>query len=236
MNSVCNLYKNKNKCRKTELKSIGRKLLKLLCLNLVVSSSGFAVDKSFLVSGETDCSWRLIFSGGYTKYNNMYDGDGGTGIGRLALSKDFLRSAQVAYGVEVGIQSGNRMRLSVPQDQLDVLGGLPIETTIKPMFDLLAKARYYPFSKNTMFFEAKGGLAYRHWQVDRVTVNDKSQLAGEVQLGVGYPITERTSLILSYQGVFGSNPSFRVNTVAETGHISNIPVEQGALLSLAVAI
>ena len=88
-----------------------------------------------------------------------------------------------------------------------------------------------------MFGDVKLGAAYRRMDVvNRETVNNKSQFAGEVQVGLGMPITDVATLSLLYQGIYGADVNFQANAAAGTGLIGNIPVQSGVLLSLNVAL
>ncbi len=194
--------------------------------------------------------WSVIGGLGYTWYNSGYDGgptadptaqnaigDGQTAFGRLAIARDIGAFKRLRLDLEVGVQSGNPMRLNISQATLDVLGGLPIQTTIKPMLDLLASATTDTLANTPAFGVLKAGIAYRRMQVnDRVTVNDLSQAAFEVQAGLGMNISEQTSLALMYQGVFDGDTHFTVNTVNGTGHISNIPYQNGVILTISYKV
>ena len=192
--------------------------------------------------------WSVVGSIGYTAYQNSYNSNGQTPVGRLAIAKDLFNlgdtgigndlfnAAGTHIGLELGVQNGNRMPISVPQATLDTLGGLPISTTVKPMLDLLATVQVAPMAETPAFLVVKGGIAYRQWQMDRDTVNNLSEVAGEVQAGVGIPVSDAATLSLLYQGVYGSSPHFTVNTTAATGHVSNIPVQNGVLLSLSMTL
>lgn len=181
--------------------------------------------------------WSIIGSAGYTWFNFGYNGDGETPIGRFALARDFGTPIPcLHFGAELGIQNGNTMRLDISQETLDLLGGAPIQVNIKPMLDLLATATIKPFAimSAPIFFVAKAGVAYRRMQVeDRVTVNDLSQTAFEAQAGLGVILSNRINISLVYQGVFNGGTDFTVNTTNDTGHISNIPNQNGFLLSVA---
>ena len=181
--------------------------------------------------------WSFIGSLGYTNYQNFYHDDGQTGIVRLAIGKSILYTHSLDLGFELGVQNGNTMRFG-PSAELLALGALlPIQSTVKPVIDLLATVKSTSLGDSDIFALLKGGIAYRRWQFnDRITINDLSQAAGEVQAGFGYPLTRAVNLSLLYQGIYGSNPNLIVNTTAFTGHVSNIPIQQGVLLSLAFTI
>lgn len=194
--------------------------------------------------------WSVIGGLGYTWYNFGYSGgaladpsaqssigDGQTAIGRFAIARDVTRFQSMQLGLELGVQSGNTMRLNIPQSTLTQLGGMPIQANIKPMLDLLATARTEPLMNTPVFGVVKAGVAYRRMQInDRVTVNDLSQLGFEVQAGIGTDITKKAKLSLVYQGIFDGSTNFTVNTTAGTGHVSNIPAQNGVLLNLSYAL
>jgi hypothetical protein len=194
--------------------------------------------------------WSVIGSLGYTWYNDFYDGgptadpsaqtaigDGQTALGRFAIARDLGAFKTVRFGLEIGVQSGNTARLDIPQSTIDELGGILPQVTIKPMLDLLATASWQPIENIPVFGLVKPGIAYRRMQVnDRVTFNDLSQVAFELQAGLGARISDRASLALIYQGVFEGNTSYTIDTTTFTGHISNIPTQNGLLLSLSYTI
>lgn len=71
---------------------------------------------------------------------------------------------------------------------------------------------------------------------DRVTFNDLSQVGFEFQAGLGIHISDRATLSLNYQGVFNGNTTYAINTTTFTGHTSNIPMQNGILLSCSYTI
>lgn len=197
-----------------------------------------------------DRPWSVVGSLGYIWYDNFYSGgptadasaqaaigDGQTAIGRFAIARDLGVFKAVHFGVEAGIQSGNTARLGIPQVTLDEIGGLSPQVTVKPMLDLLATAAWQPVESLPIFGLIKPGIAYRRLQVnDRATFNDLSEVAFELQAGLGAHISDRASLSLNYQGIFEGNTTYTINTTTFTGHISNIPVQNGLLLSLSYTV
>lgn len=210
------------------------------CQCIFLLSASLVVLPSFANTPETFLPWSATLSLGYTNYNHMYSGDGQTPVGRLAVGRRLIAFNCFEFGIEAGYQNGNTMRLDVPQETLDLIGGLPIQSTAKSMLDLLITAKTPTFGSTPFFAALKGGIAYRRWQFDdRSTINDRSQLAGEVQAGLGYQISKRADLTLYYQGIYGGQPNFKVNRYEvddeiyySGGHVSNIPIQNGALLSL----
>jgi hypothetical protein len=104
------------------------------------------------------------------------------------------------------------------------------------MIDVLVTAKTDPLIGSSFFAHIKGGFAYRKWQIEHQAINDISQLAAEVQAGVGYPITTLASLNLLYQGVFGNDPNLVINPNNKTAHITSIPSLHAVLLGLSVNI
>ncbi len=197
---------------------------------------------------------------GYTWFENAYSGggnsdpsaqgaigDGQTSFQRIAIAKDlgtwhfggwdYGYMHRVRWGGEVGVQTGNIMRLGASQATLDLLGGMPIQLNVKPTLDLLAAATVQATDELPAFGVLKAGIAYRRLQInDRVTVNDLSQVAFDMQAGIGMDVSEHGKLSLVYQGIFGGNPNFTVNTAAATGHIAAIAIQNGVLLNLAFMV
>ena len=180
--------------------------------------------------------WSVTASLGYTSYEYGTDGTGQTPIGRFGIGKALCDIGQSSLGAEIGIQNGNTMRLFIPQATLDLLGGLPITATVTPMIDLLGTLRVSFASNSPLFADIKGGLAYRRMYIARETVNNKYQFAGEFQLGVGMPIADSSTLSLLYQGIWGGNLTYTANAASGTGQISNIPIQNGILLSLNITL
>jgi hypothetical protein len=197
--------------------------------------------------------WSVVGSIGYTSYKNVAHGTGTTPVGRLAFGKDLfnlgktLGAAGVSgdmfdvsgthMGLELGIQNGNRMSIEASQTTLNAIGGLAPTTTAKPMLDLLATVQVAPMpSKTPLFLLAKGGVTYRQWQMDYNAVNNVTKYGGEIQAGIGMPVAEAATLSVLYQGLFGGNPAFTTNATTFTGHVNNIPVQNGLLLSLSMTL
>ena len=204
---------------------------------------------------EFNKSWSIIGGVGYTWYQDAYAGgpgsdplaqgaigDGQTPFQRIAIGKDFgvlgySYLEHVRFGGEIGVQTGNIQRLGASQETLDYLGGLPIQLNIKPTLDLLLTAELEPLESIPAFGVLKAGIAYRRLQIDeRVTVNDLSQVAFDMQAGVGIDVSEHGKLSLVYQGIFGGSTKFTVNTLEGTGHLSAIPIQNGVLLNLAFKV
>jgi hypothetical protein len=176
--------------------------------------------------------WSIMASLGYGQYDHMYSNDGKTPLGRLAVGAELVTTSQTAFGLEMGVQNSNHMRVKLPVEAFNLLGGV-VRTTVKPMLDLLLTANTTPISESLLFAQLKGGIAYRQWQMETDLISNKTELAGEVQAGFGYPLTEVTSLNLLYQGVFGGNTKFHP-PLNDIGYFSSIPSQHGILFGFSV--
>lgn len=175
-------------------------------------------------------SWSVTASLGYGNYSDVYSTDGDVTLGRLAISKDIFSIKGIMVGLEGGVQNGNRMRIDSPQSALDEFNGLPIDSTLKPMPDLLVTVKTPSLGITHVFAQVKGGIVYRQWQFDGVIVKNKSAVASEFQAGLGYRLTNSASITLSYQRMFGANPALSTNPETEIGTVANIPVLNAGLL------
>lgn len=181
-----------------------------------------------------DQPWSIIASAGNGKYQNSYSRDDVATFARLALGNELMLTGDFAWGLELGLQNGQKMRLTIPSQTLAVLEWLPVKTSLGPMLDFLVTAKSDPLIGSPVFAQIKGGVAYRYWQIENNTINNLSQIAGEIQAGFGCAITGLASLNLLYQGVYGNNPSFSVSATNKSVHLYNIPSLHALLVGLTV--
>jgi opacity protein-like surface antigen len=188
--------------------------------------------------------WSVTGSLGYSWYNAGYSGDsspdafaqsaigdGQTPVGRFAIGRKLFNLYNLPIGLEVGFQTGNMQRARISQTVLNTIGGLHPQLDIKPLLDVLATLDWQPLASRPVFIPVKLGIAYRRLQInDRVTFNDLSQVAFEVQSGLGLWVNDRTEISVTYQGIFNGSTRYIINTDG-TGHISNIPRQNGVLLN-----
>ena len=182
-----------------------------------------------------DHSWSAITSVGYTQYQKMYSSDGQTFLMKLSIGKSLYTTPWGVLGVEAGVQNGNSVRI----DTTDTYeyGGIPIEATIKPIFDVLATVRSNTIANLPLFVQVKGGAAFMHWQFDNnEATRNQNQISGEIQAGLGVPLNEQASLSVLYQGVFGGNPDFNINMYNGMAVAKHIPIQHGVLLSFAINV
>jgi hypothetical protein len=152
--------------------------------------------------------------GGYGAVNGAYKQDGQFAQTRLALG---LRAAEyhvLTLGVEAGVQSGNSMRLTASDAFITATGGLPIQSTLKPLIDLLVTVKGQLLPNNPLFGILKGGVAYRQLTLEnRTSARDGlRQVNGELQAGLAYNITSHATITAFYQGIYsGANAGLAIN-------------------------
>lgn len=178
--------------------------------------------------------WSLEIGLGYGKYQNMLYSDGKTVLARIGIGKEIWRSKLFRTGMEVSVQTGNTSRLSIPSSTQALLGGLPVESTIKPMMDFLLTGKRYLSTYPTFYSQIKVGAIWRQWQFTRSTVNDVSKINTELQFGMGWDVNKTTSITLLYQHIFGGHPSFEVVSDDCIAHVSKIPIENSIILGLSI--
>jgi hypothetical protein len=180
-----------------------------------------------------DQPWSITASAGNANYQMQSD-ERNSVLGRLSLSNEILLAGDIALGLELGLQTGTKICLNVPKEKLSMIHWLPLETTLSPILDFLVTTKSDPLGNSSFFAQIKGGIAYRHWKIDRLPVNEISQIAGEVQAGFGYPITALASLNLLYQGIYGNYPNAQINLYSKKETLTNIPTLHAVLLGLSV--
>jgi hypothetical protein len=198
----------------------------IMVLLSLVSMSGltYALNESELNP------WTMEASFGMVTYPNMMNDDGQTAIGRLSLGHMLLTKPSWQAGIEAGIQSGNTMRLNLPKESIDTLGGVPLEVKIKPLLDVLVSFKTEPLTSFPIVAWLKGGAAYRQLQLDHESVNDLNEFSPEIQMGFGYRINELATFNIGYQIIWSKQTMLNVNPQAETGVLHYIPTQQSLLI------
>ena len=180
--------------------------------------------------------WSLEVGLGYGRYQNMYHNDGNTVLSRIGVGTELINYNMFHGGLELGVQTGDNARPKVSQNVLNQLGGLQIDSTIKPMLDLLLTARVYPTCYD-IFAQIKAGAVWRTWQFTRTTVNDVSKVDSELQIGIGYDINRSFRMSLSYQGIFGENGGFNASCpTCATRFWGGIPSENAVILGMSILL
>ncbi|KTD71146.1 MULTISPECIES: hypothetical protein [Legionella] len=208
--------------------------MKLIIIGILLSFNALAGDYFPKLTSQ-DQPWSITASGGTGNYQ-ISSRDKSAPIGRLALANEMMLAGNIALGLELGLQTGTRLKINMPRETFHALKKwIPMQTTLAPTLDLLITTKSDPLGNSLFFAQLKGGLAYRHWRDENEPLNDISQLAGEVQAGFGYPITALASLNLLYQGIFsGNGPNFHLDNCSKKEQLSSIPTLHAVLLGLSV--
>ena len=139
--------------------------------------------------------WHFYATLGYVNYDDMVDKN--TAVERIAASRDIFDYHDMAFGVELGVQTGLSSRLLTTQEKLDVVGGPAIQVVIATFLDVLGTVsvplKLLPVARNHMtsvphsapvidFVEhtnmfAKVGMAYRQMHFDRNTINAQVKIS-----------------------------------------------------------
>lgn len=184
--------------------------------------------------------------GGYGAIDGAYPNDGDFAQGRLALGVNPWTYKNWTFGIEAAVQSGNSLRLSTTDEIIDAAGGLPVQSTLKPLLDLLVTVKGTIPSHDDFSYFFKGGIAYRQLNLEnRSSEHDTLQdVNGEFQAGLGYKINEHVTLNAFYQGIYSqNNAGITLSNVGDVFddsldnslndiNISHIPTQQAGFLGI----
>lgn len=172
--------------------------------------------------------------GGYGNVSGAYKNDGQVAQGRLVLGIHAAEYRAAKFGAEVGVESGNDMRLQANAALIAATGGLPIQSTLKPLVDLLITAQYQFSANYPVIGILKGGIAYRQLQLeDRSSSSDGLRKVNpELQIGLGVNITQHAMLSAFYQGIYSDSTAGAAINSAGDVTISRIPTQQAVFVGL----
>ena len=173
--------------------------------------------------------------GGYGAVSGGYKHDGKVAQGRLSLGHHVKQYKNVFFGGEIGIQSGNTMRLEASPSVINPATDLPPQATLKPLIDLLFTAKGQILPEKNLYYLLKGGVAYRQLQLDDRTAtygDGLSNVTGELQAGLGMNITEHVFLNVFYQGIYSNSTAGVTLDSAGNTPISHIPTQQAGFLGI----
>lgn len=207
-------------------------MIKKIMMGLIVSFCPIAAFSGAM--GTTPLQFYMGAHGGYGAMDGGYERDGYSALGRLSFGVHAKEYKQWLLGAELGVQSGNDLRLKVNSSVIDASGGLPVQATSKPFVDLLATIKMQIEQNKPLFLLVKGGVAFRQFQLeDRTSSSDSLTKAnGEFQGGLGLQMTEHVSLLVMYQGIYENNTAgVKLNSVNDTT-ISHIPTQQAGLFGV----
>lgn len=199
-----------------------------------ISSWGTGYGQASPESTRAKSAFRFTAGLGSTNISDMMEKDGYTVFPRIAIAADMLRSEYLNLGLEVGVQTGNHMRIMMTTAQQAALGGTNVSVTVNGPVDILLSADI-PFSVSIegalLSGFVKAGGAYRTMHTDRNTVNSLQKINPELQLGLSLEMGSHSSVSFGYQGIFAGKIGFTTNSTTNTGNIKNIPTQHGALVT-----
>lgn len=176
--------------------------------------------------------WNIEADLGQAYYSGAANREGTTAFGRLSFGRDLFFTSVGTLGLEIGVQSGNTMRLKTSKEVINALGGVPIEVQMKPMLDVLIDFQSKQLNQLPLNLWLKGGIAHRSLRVDRESVNDILGYSPEFQAGISYRISQRVQLRMGYQMILGKGPHLNVNSELETGVLAHLPLQQAVLIGI----
>lgn len=203
-----------------------------IAIGFLLSSTTYASGLSPKLTSQ-DQPWSITASAGSGNYQ-VKANDRNSALGRLALGNEMLLAGDIALGLELGLQTGTKICLNIPKETLNFIKWFPVQTTLAPTLDLLITTKTDPIGNSSFFAQLKGGVAYRHWKIKRIPINEISQIAGEIQAGFGYPITALANLSLLYQGIYGNTPNVQISPYSKKENLANIPTLHAILVGLSV--
>ncbi len=205
-----------------------QKLFALL-MTLAFSSSSLAYNVYYFNP------WTLDASLGVAFYPNHLSQDNQSAMGRLSLGRVLWTEPQWQAGVEAGIQSGSSFRLNIPKETVDRLGGVPIESQLKALIDVMVTLKSDALFYAPITTWIKAGTAFRQFQVDSHDINNVQDYAPELQAGFGYRINDQLTVTLGYQYIFGKNPELTFNPDNDTGTLKYIASQQAIMAGFSVS-
>lgn len=183
------------------------------------------------LKAQAHADYYSTLSGGYSVYKHVFSNDGASGLFRFSLGAQTSSRNDLNFGVEVGIQTGNRMRID-SGNAISAIGTAPVFLTIKPMYDILATLRY-DLSHRSIFLEMKGGASYSNGLVDSLTIPNKGELSPEIQAGFGIHLSAKVTILFYYQHIFnGEAQLINVNSSTGTARLSHLPTLQSGFVGL----
>ena len=159
----------------------------------------------------------------------MFHQDGQYSLLKLSIGKELFHYHSTAIGLELGVETGNTMRLDISKTLLNQLGGLPFQSQMKPTSDLLGiiRAPIYSTRLNVLL---KTGVAFRTWQFERCSADDRSQVDPEFQFGFAWQVNNSVYLQLSGRTIIGQKVRYSINPLEEQLIITGMPSQYGVLI------
>jgi hypothetical protein len=212
-------------------------LLVSFCLSLSLPAFADTFSETKLADGSSS-RFSVGAYGGYGVVNGGYHQDGQVAQFRLAFGMRAAQYKKLIFGTEVGMQSGNAMRLDASSAFMAAAGCLPIDSTLKPFLDLLVTAKTRIDPNYPIFAVLKGGIAYRQLVLSgrSSSSDDLRQVNGELQAGLVFNLTDHAALAAFYQGIYsGTNAGLNLDSAGDVT-IRRIPTQQAGFLGFEYSI
>ena len=198
-----------------------------------------AIGLMCLVATSAACADPLqnFYAGAYGGYGGMSgtaesSGDFTQGQFALGYQQMLTNHPRVTLGGEFGVQSGNS--LSLGGNPTPGGAGIPLNATLKPLFDFLADAKYQLSPRFPLFGLVKFGFAYR--QLNLTGVSSASDIANtvapELEAGFGYNITQHAMITTFYQGIYADSTAHVGIDSSGNPTINNVPTQQAGFIGL----
>ena len=195
-------------------------------INIIVASTAAAT--TTYTSKKIIYSWLADAGLGYSWYDHGFSGRNNTANGRFAIGGSVnFTNYNLQLGMEVGVQSGIRYLNSDT-----TLASSYHPFNIRPLIDVLAIARFKIKKTLPFLLITKAGIAYRQYMPDFPSTNSQQKIDPEIQAGIGWTITQRCDLTLSYQRIFGNGSLTDIGQ--GYGKLKGIPTQQGVIAGLSI--
>jgi hypothetical protein len=172
-----------------------------------------------------------MMSGGYGVFQDVFPQDATSGVLRFSLGTQIPIKKNLTVGVEIGTQTGNRMRLN-DANAIPAVGTAPVFLTVKPVVDALGTVTWH-FNKSALFLDIKGGVFYAQGMVDSLTIPNRNQVSPEIMAGLGIHLTPRVSTVVYYQRVFSGQVRLtQVDVSTGEANLSQLPTLQAGFIGL----
>ncbi len=189
---------------------------------------------SFLsLSSQAQPDYYGMLSGGYGIFQHVLPQDGVSGLLRFSLGVQVPIQKNLNIGMEIGSQTGNRMRINT-ENAIFVVGTAPVFLTVKPILDALVTLTY-TLDESPIFFEIKGGSFYSDGMVDSLTIPNKSQISPEIIGGVGMHVNSKVNIVVYYQHIFSGRATLvNMDFLTGTANLSQLSTLQSGFIGLEI--
>jgi len=172
---------------------------------------------------------------GYSFMQGAYSQDGQTPFQRIELGVKVNDFHQVAVGLEMGVQTGNNLRLTASSAVINAAGGLPLQATLKPTVDALVSFSAKLNPELPIYGVLKGGIAYRQLSLQNRTSQRDSvrKVDGELQAGFAFSMSEHATFSMLYQGIYGGSDAGTALSSTNDVMLKRVPTQHGVVAGLA---